>query len=114
MALITNYLDDFLFIALSQQNCNMAMIIFHQVCKQIGVPISESKTKWPETQMTFLAILIDGNNKTLGIPEEKQIKAVQWIQTCCERKKVTVKHLQSLTRLLNFFTQGNLPGKSIH
>ena len=109
---IMNYLDDFLFIAISEQGCYRIMVIFHETCKEIGVPVSESKMKWPDTEVVFLAILINGVSKTLSIPEEKRLKAVDWIRLCCENRKVTVKQLQSLAGLLNFLQWAIYPGRA--
>ena len=43
---LTNYLDDFLFVALSRMLFNAMMMEFLQLCKVIGVPVSEEKTEW--------------------------------------------------------------------
>ena len=109
---ITNYLDDFLFIAILEQGCYHIMVIFHETCKVIGIPVAENKTRWPDTEVVFLAILINGISKTLSIPEEKRLKAVDWLRLCCENRKVTVKQLQSLAGLLNFLHRAIYPGRA--
>ena len=43
---ITNYLDDFLFIALILAACNGMVQDFIDLCDEIGVPISMEKTVW--------------------------------------------------------------------
>ena len=43
---ITNYLDDFLFMALTKLLCNGMMMQFLQICQEIGCPISAEKTEW--------------------------------------------------------------------
>ena len=68
---ITNYLDNFLFVAYTQMLCNSMIQGFLNMCDRIGVPIAEDKTEWACTIITFLGILLNGTNMTLGIPEEK-------------------------------------------
>ena len=43
--LITNYLDDFLFIYISIQGCNAIVIIFLNVCERIRFPVALDKTE---------------------------------------------------------------------
>ena len=70
---ITNYLDDFLKIALSEALCNEMIQMFHEVCEALGVPLAKEKTIWAVLQIVFLGILMDGNNKILALPEEKHL-----------------------------------------
>ena len=43
---ITNYLDDFLFLALTILGCNTLIRNFLNLCKEVGVPIAKEKTEW--------------------------------------------------------------------
>ena len=43
---IANYLDDFLFIAVSANRCNKLVKIFLDICEELGVPVAEDKTEW--------------------------------------------------------------------
>ena len=43
--LLTNYLDDFLFIYFTEQGCNHIVIIFLSVCKDINFPVALDKTE---------------------------------------------------------------------
>ena len=69
--LTTNYLDDFLFIALMLLKCNALIKTFLSLCEELGVPISLEKTEWAAEVVIFLGILLDGRNLKLGIPLEK-------------------------------------------
>ena len=57
---LTNYLDDFLFIALRILQCNKMMDTFLQVAQRIGCPISEEKTETGSPIMVFLGMLLNG------------------------------------------------------
>ena len=57
---ITNYLDDFLFAAITKWLCNMMVIRFEELCEYLGVPLVSEKTVWATTCIVFLGILLDG------------------------------------------------------
>ena len=109
---ISNYLDDFLKIALSQSNCNLMLKIFHQICEELCVLFSKEKTVWASLFMVFLGILLDGHNHVLALPTEKIEKANVWFQVALENKKIKVKDMQKMTGLLNFMNKAIVPGRN--
>ena len=108
---ITNYLDDFLFVARMIWICDHMMSQFLAICEDIGCPVSEEKTEWGSDCMIFLGTLLDGNELCLATSEEKKNKATQQLLTIVHKKKVKVHDLQSLTGLLNFLTRAIIPGR---
>ena len=109
---LTNYLDDFLFVAICWSRCKKMMVIFMQVCDHIGCPISEEKTEGPEPLMVFLGTLLNGVSKTLSIPHEKIMKVKFLLNMAIDSKKVTVKVIQKLTGTLNFLNRVIVPGRA--
>ena len=109
---ITNYLDDFLFLALLQLVCNAMINQFLQLCRELNIPVALEKTEWADTLIIFLGILIDRLNHSLSIPLEKQIKALNLLNDMCDRRKTTVKQLQVLTGYLNFLTKAIFAGRT--
>ena len=107
---ITNYLDDFLFFALTLIRCNQLVKIFLEICRTIGCPISMEKTEWASQLMIFLGILLNGQSLTLSIPLEKKQKANDLLDQAINQKKVTVKFIQKLTGTLNFLNKAIIPG----
>ena len=99
---LTNYLDDFLLIALTKFFCDWLINEFLHLCKLLGVPVALEKTEWGMSIITFLGILLDGRFQKLGIPEEKRIRTINELQLMLDRKKAMVRELQQLTGLLNF------------
>ena len=87
---ITNYLDDFLFIAVTLCRCNQLIDNFLKLCDKIGVPIAVEKTEWATLQIIFLGILLDGKNLTLAEPLDKKVKTINLLTGKIERKKATV------------------------
>ena len=111
IGLITNYLDDFLFLALTLGLCNDKLKRFLEVCDDIGVPIALEKTEWASALVVFLGILLDGKNMRLAVPSEKHNKTINLLQLIRNKKKATVKGLQTLCGYLNFLCKAIFPGR---
>ena len=109
---ITNYLDDFLFIALLLSVCDGAVDVFLEICGKISCPISLEKTERANALIVFLGILIDGINLVLSIPLEKCRKARELLMCAIAKRKVTVKFVQKLTGTLNFLNKAIIPGRA--
>ena len=67
----TNYLDDFLFLAISKLLCNEMVNCFIQICEELNCPLSIEKTEWATEIIIFLGVLLDSRRRILAIPEEK-------------------------------------------
>ena len=109
---IMNYLDDFLFMAITLLKCNMLMQKFLDMCEEFGVPIAHEKLEWSCTRLIFLGILLDGIHMVLCIPEDKRIKAINLLKTMVVKSKATVKELQTQCEYLNFLTKAIYPGRA--
>ena len=70
--LINNYLDDFIFLALTILRCNSLIQQFLKLCESLAIPVSLDKTEWAEEIVLFLGILLNGKEFTLGLPLEKR------------------------------------------
>ena len=88
------------------------MTIFLAISKEIGCPISEEKTIWPDCIVTFLGMLLNGYVKSLSVPEDKIVKARNMLEYAIDNKKVTVKFVQQLTGVLNFLNRAIVPGRA--
>ena len=106
---VTNYLDDYLFVETSRIQCNRLVHKFMDICKEVGCPLS---IEWASSTMVFLGMLLDGENHILCIPEEKKVKALTLLCWTIEKRKMTVKQLQSLTGTLNFLCRAIIPGRT--
>ena len=103
---ITNYLDDFLFIACTILLCNFMIRKFLLLCQEIGVPVSMEKTEWASELVFFLGILLYGKNLVLAVPIEKKDNAIRLLTDMVEKKKTTIKQLQQLCDYLVGHLQG--------
>ena len=74
-----HYLDDFIvFGAPDSSECSDYLLILRSVFLRLGVPIAEHKTAGPSAKITFLGVVIDSQQLTLRLPEEKltELKAI--------------------------------------
>ena len=109
---VTNYLDDFLFIATDEQECNQMVRNFLELCHHIGCPVSLDKTEWASSRMIFLGLMLNGQTYTLSVPLDKKLKAERLIDYAMDKKKVTIKFVQSLAGTLNFLNRAIVPGRA--
>ena len=109
---MTNYLDDYLFVKFKREACNRLVRKFLSICRQINFPVALDKTEGADTKMIFLGILIDGESRTLCVPEEKRLKALHMLKYIGQARKATVRQLQSLAGTLNFINKAIHPGRA--
>ena len=109
---LTNYLDDFLFAAITKLICYYLINQFILLCEQINIPVAFEKTEWGTTMIVFLGILLDGKRMLLSIPLEKRDKALTLLRDIEGKRKITVKQLQILTGYLNFLGRAIFAGRT--
>ena len=107
---VTNYLDDFLFVVISEKVCNDLLHQFIAICNMVNCPVSEEKTERASQAMIFLGILLDGKNHVLAVPQDKCIKVINLLKLVIEKRKVTINMIQKLTGLFNFLQRAIMPG----
>ena len=108
---LTNYLDDFLFAAITKMICDWMIEKFIKMCQEFNIPVAMEKTEWSSTLIIFLGILLNDCTLTLSIPLEKRDKALKLLNDLMGKRKITVKQLQVLTGFLNFLTKAIFPGR---
>ena len=101
-ATVLHVLDDFLFIARTELECQRALDIFLRICEDIGVPIAPEKTVNPSRLLQFLGIDLNTIDMFSSIPVEKVEKFSSLIDRLLQSKSVTLKTIQSMTGMLNF------------
>ena len=90
------------------------MRLFLQVCDLIKFPWAPEKTVWSTTRITFLGYLIDTVLQKIFIPLEKVNRAVEEINHLLKKQKskATIREVQKLCGLLNFFSRCIIPGRT--
>ena len=110
--LVTNYLDDFLFVSDTERACNELVDSFLRLCGEINFPVAIDKTERASQRTVFLGILIDGENLWLAVPVEKKVRATNLLAEIIDNRKTTVKKIQVLAGYLNFLTKAIVPGRT--
>lgn len=109
---INNYLDDFQTCKLDRLGCNRYLEIFMEICEELNLPLSKDKTQWATQIMIFLGLLINTVSQTISIPLDKVERGKKELDIMIRSKKVTVRQIQSLAGLLNFFCRAIVPGRA--
>lgn len=106
-------LDDFLFVGPPDYGrCLSNLHQFLDLAKALGIPIKQEKTVLPTTTLTFVGIEIDSQLFEKRLPAEKLEKIGNLLSEFQNRKKVTLKELQSIIGLLNFACSVVSPGRT--
>ena len=110
---IIHYLDKFLFRGKSHDlTCQNTLLIFHQTCDQLGIPIAVEKTVEPTSSLTFLGIQLDTLSMQMRLPQDKLTELRTQIQHSLVVKKFTLQELQFIIGSLNFVCQVVAPGRA--
>ena len=109
---ITHYLEDFLFVGESASSCAALLQTFRDVWTQLRVPLAEEKTTGPCQTIIYLGLEIDCVKQEIRVPVHKvQALRIQ-IQAILERRKLSLKAIQSLVGSLNFVCRAITPGRA--
>ena len=110
---IVHFLDDFAFFGRAGTlEAQKLLDSFHEICRELGVPLAKEKTVSPTTNITYLGLQIDSVLQQVQVPEEKRVKALSSIQKIMQSNKVTLHSIQSLTGSLNFLCRAIPPGRA--
>ena len=99
---IIHILDDFFFVSHSYQSCHDALMLFLDICKEIGVPMALDKTFGPYQSLPFAGIHLDSRDMSSSLPEDKIEKFINYIQVLLDSRTATLKQVQSVVGMLNF------------
>ena len=109
---ITNFLDNYLFIAMTEQECNNMVSQFLDIFQRIGCPVALDKTEYAMTKIVFLGILMDGEQFCLCVPTDKKNNAVDLLKWLIDQRSITIKTVQRVTGILNFLNKAIVPGRA--
>ncbi len=98
---ITHYIDDFIIVGPpNSPACSANLEITLSVCRELGVPIAQSKTEGPSTCLTILGIVVDTHLMQLRLPQDKIARLITELQGWHEASSCTRRELESLIGLL--------------
>ena len=112
IAHLIHILDDYLMAASSYDQCCTDLKNFLSLCEYLGVPIAPEKTVGLRTTLTFAGIELDTIMFEARLPADKITKSKALLSKFLQRKKATLKEVQSLIGLLNFACSVVVPGRA--
>ena len=102
---VVNYLDDFLVIASTEEECLRGRNTVIEIMEFLGFDVAYNKVTIPSQVTTFLGITINSINMSLTLPEEKILKLHVSLDECLNLTYVTKKVLQKIGGLMSFCSQ---------
>ena len=109
---MSHILDDFIFFGKTLPDCHSSLSRFFELSNMVNLPIKQSKTVFPSTTVTLHGIEVDKVNQTLALPPDKVTSLRQKLINLANRKKTTLKEMQSLIGSLNFACRAIAPGRA--
>ena len=111
MAGVVAYIDDFLVVAKSKEECQEMLMCLITLLRKLGFNISWHKVVGPTQRITFLGVDIDTRNSTLSLGNDKLQQLGQRLQQFQNKRRATKQQLQSLAGALNWACQAVRGGK---
>ena len=102
---VVNYLDDFIVIADSAEECLRQRNLVIEVMEYLGFEVSYKKVTDPARVTTYLGITINSVDMELTLPVEKLVKLNDHLDVCLRSRTVTKKLLQTVGGLMSFCSQ---------
>ena len=110
---VSHVLDDFIFFNKGGSDaCLVSLNTFIHVSKTMNLPLKPSKTVTPRTTVVLHGIEVDTERMEARLPEDKLEKARQAVRDLGNRKKATVRELQSVIGYLCFVCKVVTPGRT--
>lgn len=100
--LLVVYLDDFLIISKSKEQCALALQILIKLLRKLGFSIHWGKVVDPTQIITFLGVELDSICMSLRLPHDKLMSIREELQGFINRKRTTKRQLQSLAGKLSW------------
>lgn len=96
------YLDDFLIVEESYEQCRACMDVLFCVLRELGFRINYRKVEGPTQRITFLGVVLDSISMNMYLPAERCDELMACLCDVKVKSKVTKKQLQSLAGKLNW------------
>ena len=96
------YLDDFLIIEPSQQQCQIAMDTLIGLLQSLGFRINWSKVVQPSQSLCFLGVEIDTVSRELRLPSNRVSELLDILNSTLPKRKCQKHHLQRLVGKLSW------------
>ena len=102
---IVNYLDDFLIVASSREECLRAQLTLIHLLHSLGFQVNWSKLSGPSQRVKFLGIILDSIAMQASIPEDKISSLEDQLNFLLSKHKASKRELQRVAGLMNFLAK---------
>ena len=102
---VVAYLDDFLVVAPSREECQQNLNILINLVRKLGFAIAWDKVEGPTQNLTFLGITIDSIQMQISLPQEKVQHCRDAILGFEQRTRASLIQFQQLAGKLNWAAQ---------
>lgn len=102
---LIGYLDDFLLISKSKQECEQHLALLMKTLRYLGFAINYSKVSPVDQSVTFLGLLLDTKTMCVSLPEDKLSKFMEEVTLMHGSRSASKRELQSLAGKLNWCGQ---------
>ncbi|KAK3735839.1 hypothetical protein QZH41_007474 [Actinostola sp. cb2023] len=110
---IVHYLDDFILAGPPDSSvCAQDLATSLIVCNKLGLPLHPKKCEGPATSLVVLGILLNSEDLTARLPEDKLIALKSLIQSWVPRRWCNRHQLESLIGYLHHAAKVVWPGRS--
>ena len=99
---IVNYLDDFLIVASSREECLPAQLTLIHLLHSLGFQVNWSKLSGPSQRVKFLGIILDSIAMKAFVPEDKISALEDQLTFLISHCKASKLDLQRVVGLMNF------------
>ena len=96
------YLDDFLIVEKSKDNCLQTMNVLIELLRSLGFMINWNKVIDPVQQIVFLGIQFDSVIMNISFPNDKLLETMELLRDFQARTRASKKQLQRLAGKLNW------------
>lgn len=87
-----NYLDDFLMLGCSEEECSRNVELTTSLLRNLGFIVNATKSFLsPSTQCKFLGFLLNSQKLTLELPQEKRQRLLEWTSKLLSINRCTIK-----------------------
>lgn len=99
---IISYLDDFLLMGYTEEECTNAQQILIELLTRLGFLVNWAKVVVPTKRVQFLGLLIDSELQQIVLPEDKLTQLENMANHFMSKKKITKRQLQVLAGHMDF------------
>lgn len=101
---IVVYLDDFLIIARTKEECMYFLNCLIKLVRELGFSVAWDKIEGPSQRLKFLGIILDSKTLHISLPLDKVNEFKDFVVITAQRQRVSLRRLQKLAGKLNWAT----------